>query len=369
MADSTDVGGSVASGAEQGASAGSVAGPYGAVIGGVIGAGTGLVSGENALEAQQAALQQIQALNNPSAAQLSEALQQEQVQGQINPQMEALAQQGPNAMAGISTDPRLAQAQYQALAQLQQSGNTGLTAANQAAVNQISQTATGNANAMNAATLQNLAARGMAGSGNELAAKLASSQGAANQLSQQGMNVAGMANNAALQAISQSGQLGAGMQAQSFGQQAQTAQAQNAINQFNTANRQAVANANTGAANQAQYANLGNAQNVANANTGIANTQANYNAQMQQQAYIDAANKTQMGATQGNAVAKTTAGLGQQTAGAIAGMGQGIDQIANASGSSAPATPSSANYPNASNGYGSMTPLPTEPDPNAPTSV
>jgi hypothetical protein len=299
---------------------------------GTIGGIAGMVASQGdqsqAQQAQQAALNQILGVTTPSIAQEQVSPTTESVQGTLNPNMQSTAQIGSNAMSGISTDPRLQQAQMQALSQLQQQGQSGFTSAQLGALQSANQQASGQAQAANAAVMQNMAARGMGGSGMELAAKLSNSQNAANLANTQGNQLAAQAQQGALAATAASGQLGGQMQQTQFGQQAQVAAAQNAINQFNTANQQNVIGQNTTAQNAAQSANLANAQNVANTNVGTQNQAAYYNSGLYQQQYQDQLSKAAAAAGQYNNNSKYYQGQAANTAGMYAGIGAGLQNAA-----------------------------------------
>jgi len=297
-------------------------------IGGIVGMIASQGSQNQAQAAQQAALAGILGINVPTVAQEQVSPTTESVQGTLNPNMQSTAQIGNNAMAGISTDPRLAQAQMGALSSLQQQGQAGFTSAQLAALQNANQQAAGQAQSANSATLQNMAARGMGGSGAELAARLSNSQNAANLANTQGNQLAGQAQQNALAATAASGQLGGQMQQTQFGQQSQVAAAQNAINQFNTANQQNVIGQNTTAQNTAQSANLANAQNVANTNVGTQNQAAYYNSGLYQQQYQDQLAQASAAAGQQNNISKYYQGQAANTAGMYAGIGAGLQNQA-----------------------------------------
>jgi hypothetical protein len=65
-----------------------------------------------------------------------------------------------------------------------------------------------------------------------------------------------------------------------FSEQAQKAQAQDSINQFNVRNRQQVNYNNTNAINDANRFNLTNKQEIMNRNTGLTNEQQRHNKQL-----------------------------------------------------------------------------------------
>jgi len=303
---------------------------------GLVGAGAGVAGGvagnlmsagdrAKALAIQQAALQNIQGINTPDIAQMRLALQQEQLAGKVNPALESAVTLGPSAMQGVSTDPRLAAAQMQALSTMQQIGAGGLRPQDQAALAQIRSQSQTQGRAADQAIMQNMQARGQGGQGAELAQRLASAQAGANSAAQQGLSVGAQANQAALQALMNSGQLGSQMQNQQFGEASAKAQAQDLISRYNAMNQQQVGNTNVGYQNQAQMSNLANQQAVMNANTGLANQQQMYNSNLYQQQYANQLAKAQAAAGASN----QAAGALQNNAAATQQMWSGIGQAAN----------------------------------------
>lgn len=134
----------------------------------------------------------------------------------------------------ISTDPRLREAQLNALASLEKIGNSnGLLDADKALLAKTQRDAAMQDRGRREAILQNNAARGMAGTGNELLAQLSSSQAATDRSNQAGLDIAGMAQQRALDSIAKAGSLGGSIRGQDYDEQAKRAAAQDAINQFN----------------------------------------------------------------------------------------------------------------------------------------
>lgn len=323
--------------------AAAVAGP---VIGGIMGNQRASDDRDAQKAAQLAALQAYQGVNLPdvNAMRVDPSLQS--VQSSVSPQMQALVQEQNNAMQGIKTDPRLMQAQMQALGQLQQQGQGGLTAQERNVLQTIANQVGGASSAANKSILANMHARGLGGSGIEMANQQAAAQGAANQAAAQSSNLAAQSQQNALQALMGAGQMGGQMQSTQFGQEAAKAQAQNAINQFNAANRQNVIGQNTGAQNQAQYYNNQNAQNVANANTAAKNQAQYYNSGLNQQQYQDAITKAggvaagqqgvgNLAGQQANATQGMWAGLGAAAGNAVNqyGTNQTLNNLASAKAS------------------------------------
>jgi len=206
-------------------------------------------------------------------------------QGVLSPEDAKLYLQDNSELGGISLDPKLQQAQMDALASLQEIGDGGLTESDRANLNRIGTEELTRARGNREAIMQSNQARGMGGSGADLLAQLQNSQSAAERTSQRDMDVAGIARDRALQGIIQAGQLGGQMQNQSFNQQAQVAGAQDAINQFNTMAKQNTGNLNTQNQNAAAAQNLAEKQRIADSNVGTRNQQQQYNKNLQQQQF------------------------------------------------------------------------------------
>lgn len=293
----------------------------GGILGNILSAG----DQQKALDAQLAALQGFQNLN-PTLQQVN--FQGQQSVGSYNPNLESTFQQGPNALAGIQSNPAYMSAQNNALQGLQQvAQNGGLTTIDKANLNNmLSQSAQQNAG-QQGAIQQQMAARGMGGSGFQLAAQMAGQQNSANQANQAATNVAGQAQMRALQAMQGAGNLGQSMQAQQYGQQANAANAQNLINQFNTMNSQNVANTNTQNQNQGQLYNLQQGQTIANNNANMANQQQLQNNNYQQQYYNNQLGKQQAIAGQQNGLSNYYQGSANRTAGTINQAAQGAGQV------------------------------------------
>lgn len=302
------------------------------------GAGLGQMMSQNdadsALQAKENALEKILGTNAPNIAEQTITPNLESVAGTYNPNMEGTVSLGPSSMAGITTDPRLAQAQMSALQSLQQQGQGGLTATDRMNLMNINNQTEGNANASSNAIMQNMAARGMGGGGAELAARLMASQGAANRDAQTGMNVAAQSQQNALNALAQAGSLGGQIQAQQFGEKAQQAQAQDAISKFNAANQQQVIGTNTNAANQGALTNLSNAQNVANQNTALQNQAQAANKKLYQTQFQNQMDQAKAAAGQYNSNSDYYAGQAAATRAMYSGAGDAVGQGIGSSGKS-----------------------------------
>lgn len=230
-------------------------------------------------------------------------------QGVYTPeQADAILQQNTE-MEGISTDPRLRDAQMTALSRLQSVGDTGMDAIDRGRLNAIAADEATRARGAREAIIQNAGMRGLGGSGLELSAQLANQQGGATRASQRGFDVAAEAQQRALAAIQGAGGLAGQIRGQSWQEQAERARAQDIINQFNTRQRQDVVNANLMERNRAQQMNLGERQRIADAGAQTRNQQQMYNKNLYQQQFQ---NKMQRAGGQANAMTNAAQQLTQQ---------------------------------------------------------
>lgn len=301
--------------------AGSVAAP---ILGGVIGNAMAGGDSDAARAAYEQGLQAISAVQLPSAAELQIALDKYKLEGTITPELQQVFQLAPSQMSDISVDPRLRQAQMQALGTLQKLGATGLDATDRMALTQIKTQVDTDTRAKQQAVMQNMQERGISGSGSELAQQLMAAQGGAQSQQQQGLNVASQAQQRALQAISQAGGLGGQMENTQFGEEAQKAKAADIVNQYNTQNRQNIQGQNVGTQNQSQYYNLGQKQQISNANVDTQHQQEIANQQAKIQAANMALQKAGMMAGQYGNIGQFNSGQAAQTRGMWSGIGQGV---------------------------------------------
>lgn len=252
----------------------------------------GQAGSDKADKMRQQAIDAFNSIQTPQLKDLQVQLDQEVNAGSLTPEQAEAQLLNSNAFNSIKTDPSLTGAAKQALTQLQQIGSQGgMTAIDKAQLQDITNQTNQLAQSRNASVMQDAQQRGIGGSGLELANTLSNEQNAANTASNAGTQVAANAQQRALQAIQSAGGLGQSLESQAYGEQANKAQAQNAIDLFNTQTANATNLYNTGTANQAQAQNLANAQNIANTNTGIANTNKTYNAAQNQQIFNDQAAK------------------------------------------------------------------------------
>lgn len=321
----------------------------GLIVGGIGAIGSDIVGGieagnaqGDAKDARNQALQQWLSVNVPDPAQQRLELQRFQQTGQFSPSLQKAFQQDPSGLKSLQIDPTSRAAEVKALQQMVDvASNGGMDAQARQQEQQAINATNANERGQRGAIEQNFAARGVGGSGAELAAQLEASQGDANQAASQGLQSAAGGEQRALQAMSSYDNMASNLNNQDYGQAAAAAQAQDAINRFNTQNQQTVSNSNTNAVNDAQKYNLGEAQKISDLNTGVANTQEQYNKGLVQKQFDNSVQKAQGAANalggvanQANQSAQNKADMWGGIGGAIAQAGTGVAKYANSKTSS-----------------------------------
>jgi hypothetical protein len=289
------------------------------------------LSGGNQSKAEYAAnraVDNLEALQTPDVTEMRLYLEGLVQQGQITPEEAQVYMQEASSAEDITTDPKLKQAQLDALASLQEIGENGMTAMDRAKLSKIAGQEASADRGRRDQIISNAYERGVGGSGLEVLASLKSGQDASTRQAERDLDVEAMAQERALQALQAGGKLGGEIQSQDFNQELAKSQAKDAINAFNTSNRNQIGLANTGFKNAAQEKNLAERQRVADANVNTRNAQQQYNKQLPQQDFENKYKKAG-GVAQGyNAVADQYNNSGRNVTNLI---GTGIQAGATAS--------------------------------------
>ena len=263
------------------------------------------------------AVAQLEAIGIPSVEAQQIVLQKPELVGVLT--AETL---GPSAMEGVKASPKTIAAQFSALEGLRQRAEQGLTPEDRLIMSQIQDSLAAQQQAQQKGILQSFAARGQAGAGQELAARLLSGQQQAEMANQSGMNLAANVAQARRAALDQMGSLAGSLRTQDVTEQTRLAQARDVINQFNLQNRQDIA---------AQ--NLALRQDIANQQANIARQQETYNKGLigqrfnQQMQKAGAVANARVGqASNLNQAAQQQLWAGQQQAQGLANMGSGVSQ-------------------------------------------
>jgi hypothetical protein len=321
-------------------SASSIGGSIGGAIGGIIGQGN--ASGDASQAQSQAALANQIMQQMASVPDISKPLVLDQYRqaGVLTPAMEQQINLGVSQASQVKANPALQAAQNQALQQMATRSQTGLTASDRAAFNQLQSQVGANTQGREQAIMQQQQAQtgGQGIQGASLAAKLSASQAGANTEATQADQLAAQASNNALQATTQYGQMAGQMNSQQYQQQQEAAKAADAFRQFDVQNQVAQQQRNITAQNQAQQYNLNLAQNTNNANVSQANQEANNQlqreAQQWQLQYQQAAGQSAAAAGYGNVLSGQAQQIAQAGANLGAGLGGAAGSAASYAGSS-----------------------------------
>jgi len=248
------------------------------------------ITGSADNSAQEYLKQALAAYNNVNvptvASEQVNELPMQTVQGTVNPQNIAVAEQAPSEYNNISLDPTTRAAQMSALQSYMDIANSGgLDAESKLAIQQAIDAANNQSRGDQGAIMNAAQAMGQGGGDFALTQRAIASQGASNNAANQGMQAAAMAEANREAALNAMANIGGGINAADYNQAAAKAASQNTINATNTGARNA---ANTGnVANQIQTGefNVGNAQNVNAANTAAGQNKVYYNAGLPQQKF------------------------------------------------------------------------------------
>lgn len=294
----------------------------------------GSAGSDKADKMRQKAIDAFNAIQSPELADLKVQLDKYVSAGRLTPEQAEAELLQSNAFNDIATDPSLAAAQKQALTALQQVGNEGgLTAIDKARLQDITNEQNQVAKGRNESIMQQAQQRGMGGSDINTVNQLLSEQSAADRASQRGTDVAAEAQARALQALIAGGQTASQIRGQEYGEQANKAQAENAIDLFNKQTLNQTNLYNVDAANRAQAANLANDQSISNANTNVTNTERTQNVGAVQQDFNNKMNKAQGVAGTYNAWAgDATAADRAENAADMALLGGAVQGVATAFG-------------------------------------
>lgn len=207
------------------------------------------------------------------------------MQGTMTPAQASAVLQQDSLMKGVNTDQQSINAQRQALQRLADLGqNGGMSQADRSQLAENIAQTNAAAASQRAAQIQQLQSQGNAGTGAELAARLSGGQQVANANAMAGANVATAAQARALQALQANLQGNSALNSQLFNQEAQKAQAQDIVNQFNTNAQNTMNLQNAKMAQDASLANFTTANQIALQNAQAQNTAGQTNAQLAQQA-------------------------------------------------------------------------------------
>lgn len=231
---------------------------------------------EKATGLTRSQIERLDAIDLPDVDKMRIALESPELVGQLTAE-----EIGPSALEDISTDPRLAGMELEALKAMQERSERGLTQEDKFDIEEALGMASQQEMARRQGLEQEMARRGMGDSGQSLMMKLQNQQAAANQGRRQSMDLARQAVQNKQRALQQMGQMAGQMQGADFARQSQVASAKDRIAAANAQNRQNVS---------AQ--NLAARQNIENQRAALKNQQQTYNKGLYQQDFQNKLAKT-----------------------------------------------------------------------------
>jgi hypothetical protein len=259
----------------------------GGIVGGILGNNAAKMDRAHQKDMMKSMLAEYDKLGYPPDYSKALVLQEFQRQGIYTPEMEQEIKVAESEMGKIQEDTTLRDAQKSALASMQQRGKVGLSAEDRAALNQVRQSVQRDAEAKRQQILQQMASRGMGGSGAELIAQLQAGQGAAEQAASGSDTLMAQAQQRALQALGQSSDMAGNIRSQDFGVNQAKASAIDERNRFLSQNSIERQRQNVGALNTAQQTNLAEQQRIADANASMQNAEKQRQVEAQRQTYAD----------------------------------------------------------------------------------
>ena len=293
----------------------------GAAISSVAGLASGVLAGNKAEKLSNKARRALERVYSPTVDELSIDLDRLVRQGEITPEESRIVLQEASELQRIMVDPQFKGYQLEVLADFADlAAEQGLDPQAQAALYGVESELGRAAAGRRGAIQSDLRARGLGGSGQELAGRLAGEQGDVNAAALAGTQIAADARQRQLQALDALLSGSTAVRSQEFGEQARVAEAVDARNRFNATITQQQLNRDLDARERAQYANLAERQRIADTNVGFANEEERARANAVQQRFANdiaraggVASNLQTQATQPNAY-----GLAANTFGNVA---------------------------------------------------
>ena len=280
--------GNALSGAFSGAATGSVAGPWGALAGGVAGGLLGGFSGgdeSDGMGVLKDAVAMFGAIGIPETEAMEIMLETPEIVGELVPILEKEYPELASKFEEIAISAPVIANQAKALDMLSDRADMGLTPEDEAELNMIRREALGSGEAANQRVLQNMAERGILGSGQELAMRQAANQQASQNMAEMGDRQAAMSFQNRMNAINSLANQASSQRKQEFGEQADVARARDLFNQYNRNAAMNTQQRNVNRQNEAMASNLSTKQAQENLRAQLANQQEIYNKELIQREF------------------------------------------------------------------------------------
>lgn len=257
----------------------------GGIIGGLVGLNAQKKGADAARSNYDAAVAAFSNITVPDIESQKIKLEELLSAGVLTPEQENEVKQQMSQLDSYKEDIQARDLQKNALLKMQGVSEEGFTPETKAEIELLRMNQARDQKGEQDAILQNMASRGMAGSGQELAARLLGSQAGAERSAKERLQLAAEANRAATEAIANTGSMAQNLRSSDLGVAESKARAADAINQFNTQLASGREQRNVGSRNEAQQANLSNKQRIMDTNVGTRNEQEKYNKALIQQKF------------------------------------------------------------------------------------
>jgi len=259
---------------------------------GVVGALQNASASDRAKLLQEQGVQEWLKLNIPDIDSQKLALEEFVRTGKMDPKLEATVKPLDSQFAKIQQDPRLKETRMRALQAMEEQAYGGEQVQDTAARQQALIDSGAKSRGQQEAITSSMARRGQLGSGLELAARQNAAQAEGDRLASTGLDIESQRRDRALRSMAGAATAAGDLANTDFAQKSAAAQAQDAINLFNTKNTQSVLGKNVDRSNEAQTYNLNLDQDIANKNTGVRNYEQEKNKALIQQQFDNQKAKT-----------------------------------------------------------------------------
>lgn len=288
-----------ASGAASGAATGAtIGGPWGALVGAVIGGGVGAIGGAGVDRAKTRLkntiteyMNQLQNLDMPRYEDLKLTFEKYSKGEPLTAEQLQSLQDVNSEVGKIYQDKGAKQTQLEALAQMKIRARGGLTLQDKADLLNAQKDIDRQSIGTQKSIMQNMAARGQAGSGAELAARMAANQNQVSQTSQNALNVAARAQGNAMQSLKDSASLGRQIGQDQLDFDTMKAKSADETRRSNLERLQATMQYNIGNRNLVAANNWNRINQISDKNVNLSNSEQQSNKQILWNDYVNQKNR------------------------------------------------------------------------------
>lgn len=256
------------------------------------------------------------------------ALQQYQVGPLVDPILEEELNLGPSAVSEMQIPGVGRETQMEALEAYKQLASLGLSPTDRASLNKLRDQVASQTEGKRQQILQQMQQRGLAGSGQELAAQLASSQAGAEQASEESDRLASLAFEGRRAALNSLGAMGGQLRSSDFNEELKKKEAQDLFKRYAFENSSARQQRNVAQQNLAEAGNVARQQKIADRNVELTNVEAARQREAERQRYLDMMNRSATGKSIYGDLSKYYQDQAKQTQQNVSTIGKEIGTVA-----------------------------------------